>query len=112
MFNPSDYPEFVKNLPEADLPIENLQGWLQKGPNGLMLFLISHETVELPHHSHGDQWGMVVRGSLELTIGEETKLLSPGDSYFIPSGTMHGGTLHKGLRVIDFFDDPDRYQSK
>lgn len=43
-----------------------------------------------PRHSHPhEQTGYLVAGSLELTIGEETHLAGPGDSWCIPGGAPH-----------------------
>ncbi len=112
MFNPEEFPAFIHQLPEADLPVKNLQGWISRGKTGLLLFLISREEVHLPEHSHGDQWGIVVGGSMELTIGTVTRTMKKGDSYFIPAGVLHHAILHKGFQAIDYFDDPDRYREK
>ncbi len=68
--------------------------------------------MELPFHSHGAQWGTVVEGEIELTIGGETKTYSPGDSYSIPAGVEHGAQIKSGTRVIDVFEEADRYPIK
>ncbi len=107
-----EFPPFVRSLPEADLPIEGVRGWLLRSDVGLVLFLEATEEVDLPLHTHGDQWGIVVDGSMELTIGDEARTCRRGDSYVIPSGTPHGALLHAGLRLVDFFTDPDRYHPR
>jgi quercetin dioxygenase-like cupin family protein len=108
----STFPEFIKNLPEADLPVAGIRGWLLNSENGQLLFLQADETIRLPEHTHGDQWGIVVDGKMELTIGEKTNAYGQGDSYFIPAETPHKATLYKGFRVLDFFADKDRYRVK
>lgn len=112
MFNPSEFPEFIMNMPEADVPIENLDVRLLSGKNGSVVLITAIETVEVPMHSHGPQWGMCIDGTMELTLGDETRTLSKGESYNIPAGLEHGAILHKGMRVLDFFEDPDRYEEK
>ncbi len=106
------FPEFVKSLPEADIPVEGLRAWLLQGETMQALFLAAEKKVLLPKHAHGDQWGIVVGGKLELTIGEETRVLGRGDSYFIPAGVEHYGTLYPGFRAIDCFADRDRYRPR
>ncbi len=106
------FPDFVRALPEADLPFEGLRGWLQSGERGQLLFLEADAELEVAEHSHGNQWGIVVAGEMELTIGGETATFRQGDSYYIPAGVTHGATLRAGLRAIDFFEDKDRYKTK
>jgi len=49
---------------------------------------------------------------MRLTIGQETKIYSPGDHYFIPEGVIHSATFLTKVYVIDVFDDPQRYKIK
>lgn len=106
------YPEFIENLPEADLPVEGSRAWLFDGKNGQIMFLQADQKTVIPEHKHGDQWGIVIEGEMELTIGEKTEIYKQGDSYFIPAGTMHKAVLYKGFRVLDYFADKDRYKIK
>ncbi len=109
---PPQFPAFVKGLPEADLPIDGLRGWLLQSDSGELLFIEAEEDVNMPLHSHCDQWGFVVDGRIELTIGDDTRTYARGDSYVIPAGTLHGGLIHAGFRAVDFFTDRDRYQPR
>jgi quercetin dioxygenase-like cupin family protein len=106
------FPVFVRSLPEADLPLPGLRGWMQRGPSGLTVFLEAETDVDLPVHSHGDQWGTVVAGEIDLTIGDETVTYRAGDSYTIPAGTPHGGRILADFAAVDYFTDPDRYREK
>ena len=107
-----EFPPFVRALPEADIPVDGLRGWMLQSRDGQVLFLEAQGEVLLPLHSHGDQWGFVVEGAMELNIGGRTVTFSRGDSYFIPEGTLHGGKLHPGFRVVDYFADPERYKPR
>jgi hypothetical protein len=107
-----DFPAFVKNLPAADLPVDGIKGWLLLSNNGQVLFLETSQKVQIPEHSHGDQWGIVVEGEMELTIADKTETYRQGDSYFIPGGTVHRAILYAGFRALDFFADKNRYQVK
>lgn len=107
-----DFPEFIQNLPEADLPVDTVHGWLLNGENGQVLFIQTDETTKISEHKHGDQWGIVVMGELELTIGDKTGIYRQGDSYNIPAGTPHKAVLQKGFRALDIFADKDRYRTK
>ncbi|MFH0883008.1 MAG: cupin domain-containing protein [bacterium] len=106
------WPEFIHSLPEADLPMEGLRGWLLNGHDAQLLFLEALAEVNVSAHSHGAQWGMVVEGSMEFTMDGQTKTIRQGDSYSVPAGREHGALLHKGFRAIDVFADRDRYRVK
>ena len=56
--------------------------------------------------------GHVVEGEITFTIGGETKIYRPGDSYSIPAGVEHGAVIRAGTRVIDVFQEADRYPLK
>ena len=54
----------------------------------------------------------VVHGQLELTIGGETRTYGPGSPYFIPSGVVHSARIPAGTKIIEFFEEKDRYKLK
>jgi quercetin dioxygenase-like cupin family protein len=59
----------------------------------------------LPEHRHPhEQIGTVVKGEMELTIGGETRAVSAGGAYHIPSDTVHSARCLKGpAEVIEVF---------
>ncbi|MBZ0304183.1 MAG: cupin domain-containing protein [Anaerolineae bacterium] len=58
-------------------------------------------------HSHmNDQVGYVVYGRLEMTIGDQVKVLMPGDSYAIPGGIRHSARILVDSLTIDVFSPP------
>ena len=50
-----------------------------------------------------------MEGEIEFTIGGETKVYRASDSYSIPAGVEHGALIKSGTRVIDVFEEADRY---
>lgn len=106
------YPEFIKNLPEADLPVDRVTGYLFQGTHGQICFFDFQSDTEVPAHSHGNQWGVVLEGELSLTMNGETKVVRRGDSYFIPAGVVHSAVINQPCKVLDFFEDIDRYKAK
>ena len=108
------YPDFIKELPSMDVPFpENVvQTSAVRSDHGLGAFLTFLRDMELPPHSHGPQWGTVVEGEIELTIGGVTRTYTAGDSYDIPAGVVHGGQIKAGTRAIDVFAEADRYPIK
>jgi mannose-6-phosphate isomerase-like protein (cupin superfamily) len=107
-----EFPDFVRRLPRADLPFEGLRGWLLQSQWGQVLFNESDIELSVPAHTHGNQWGTVIDGRIELTIGGKKRLYQRGDSYFIPAGTTHSAVIYPGFRAVDYFEDKERYQTK
>jgi len=103
------YPNIIQSLPKINVPIPGVNGYLMQSDNNQLVFFEFNEDTEIPMHSHGAQWGIVVDGKIDLTIGGVTKTYRKGDSYTIRSGEEHGGKVYKGFKAIDFFEDKDRY---
>jgi quercetin dioxygenase-like cupin family protein len=47
----------------------------------------------------------VVRGQMEMRVGDETRVLTPGQTYTIPSNTLHAVVMtgSEGCVVMDIF---------
>jgi quercetin dioxygenase-like cupin family protein len=44
----------------------------------------------VPEHEHpAEQIGLCIRGSITFTIGDETRTLGPGGTWYVPSGVPH-----------------------
>lgn len=106
------YPELIRNLPEVDINIEGVRGWLLQSDNAQAVFFDIEPIARVPAHSHCAQWGIMIEGEMSLTIGNDTKRYKKGDWYFIPEGISHSATFHSRVNVIDFFDAADRYKAK
>jgi len=58
-------------------------------------------------HSHPhDQVGYVVSGSMQLTIGDESRTYLAGDSYYIPGDVPHSAVTSDNAVVVDVFCPP------
>jgi len=108
------FPDFITKFPGLDLPFPEdvVQTNAIVSEAGLVVFFTFHKDMDLPPHAHKAQWGSVIAGEIELTIGGETKTYRPGDSYFIPGGVTHSARITAGTRVIDVFEETDRYPLK
>jgi quercetin dioxygenase-like cupin family protein len=102
----------IINLGEADIPFEGAKAYLSQGDNHQILFMEFDKDVDLPEHSHGSQWAVVLEGRIDMTIGGIRKVYEKGDRYFIPSGVSHYGKIYAGYADITFFEDGDRYKRK
>lgn len=74
-----------------------MANWVRIEPNKVM-----------PRHQHPEeQLGVMLEGSMELTIGDETRMLKPGDAYTIPGNVPHHArTDDDGCLVLDVFSPP------
>lgn len=108
----SIFPEPVKNLPIADIPLKGVTAYISQSEDHQILFMEFKEDVELPEHSHEAQIGFVLEGKIELTIDGEKNEFRKGDRYYIPAGVKHSGKIFAGYADITYFDEPDRYLAK
>jgi|PersoiStandDraft_1058852.scaffolds.fasta_scaffold289572_1 mannose-6-phosphate isomerase-like protein (cupin superfamily) len=107
-----EFPDFIRKLPEADIPYAGLRGMLAQGDRGQMVFNEADTEVDVVEHSHGEQWGVVLEGRVDFIIRGQKQSYYAGDSYYIPAGVPHGVTFHPGARSLDFFSDRDRYPAR
>ncbi|MHC4660003.1 MAG: cupin domain-containing protein, partial [Planctomycetota bacterium] len=59
------FPEPIRNLPLADVPLDGLKAYLSQAEEHQILFMQFSEDVELPEHSHDSQWGVVLEGKID-----------------------------------------------
>jgi len=106
------YPEMIRTLPEVDIQVKGVRGWLLQTEDKQVVFFDMQPGCEVPPHSHCDQWGLVVEGEMRLVIGGKSRAYRKGDWYFIPEGVVHSATFLTKVNAIDIFDDPKRYRIK
>ena len=104
-----DFPEPIKTLPKADIPIEGLVAYLAQSETHQTLYMRFEKPVDLPEHSHADQVGFVLNGMIELTVAGEKRVYGKGESYHIPAGVPHSARVAENYADITVFMQPDRY---
>jgi quercetin dioxygenase-like cupin family protein len=58
----------------------------------------------VPRHDHPhEQVGYIVSGRMELTIGDEVRVIGPGDAYLMPSNVPHHTRALEDTVVVDVF---------
>jgi len=71
------------------------------GKNVMLSYVELTEGSEVPTHSHPhEQGGMVIEGEFEMWIGDERKVMRPGDMYMIAGGVPHGGRPVGGRAIV------------
>ena len=106
------FPEQIRSLPEADIPLEGIRAYLSQSNTHQIIFMTFEKNVDLPEHSHAAQIGIVLEGQIDLTIGGTKGSYTRGDRYYIPEGVPHSGKIHAVYADITFFNEPARYAAK
>ena len=106
------FPDFVRALPEIELPVAGARGWLIQGEKHQVVFVEFDRTIEFPEHTHDDQWEWPVAGRVVLRREGAATEHGPGDSFFIPAEVPHSATVYAGYKAMIVFNARDRYKAK
>ncbi|MDD5171265.1 MAG: cupin domain-containing protein [Syntrophales bacterium] len=106
------FPEPIRNLPEADMPVRGVRAYLSQARTHQVIFMQFSEDSEMPEHAHAAQAGIVIEGRIDLVIDGEKRTYLKGDRYHIPGGVKHSGKIYAGYAQVAFFAEPDRYRPK
>lgn len=101
------FPNIIKQLPEAGLGIEGLRIRISHADSHEVWFLESDIELDYPPHAHAAQWGVVLEGTIQVTMDNQTQCFSKGDRYFLPEGVEHSVKLSAGYAEIIFLNDPN-----
>lgn len=104
------FPDQIRNLPIADIPLEGLTAYLSQAEDHQILYMQFEKDVELPEHQHSDQIGFVLEGKIDLTIDGVDQTYTKGDRYHIAKGVRHSGFIYAGYADITVFMEPERYK--
>ena len=106
------FPEPILNLPEALMPLDGVKGYISQAENNQIVFMEFEKDVNIPEHSHGSQWEIVLHGKADVVINGKKKTYSVGDNFFIPANAPHSAKVYSGYASIAFFSDKNRYKPK
>lgn len=71
------------------------------GRNLMLSYLEMDAGAEVPLHRHPhEQGGVLLSGTLDLTIGDETRRVTPGSLFLIPSNVPHRAVAVDGPAVV------------
>ncbi|WP_109299106.1 cupin domain-containing protein [Aquimarina sp. AU474] len=84
---------------------EGVQRQIMGYDDQIMLVNVKFEEggVGVMHKHYHSQVTHVVSGEFKVTIGNETKILKGGDSFYIPPNVMHGAVCLASGVLIDVF---------
>ncbi len=106
------FPEIITDLPEARVPGEGVRAFLLQGEAKQVAFVTFDGDVDAPEEAHAAQWVVVLDGEVELTTAGEKAVYRRGDTYYIPAGVPHAARVKKGSRLLDLFDQADRFRPR
>ena len=97
----------VKDL-EAKKPLEGVQLRAIHGDRMTMVFFHLEPGVKVPEHSHPhEQMGTVLKGSIELVVEGEKRIVKMGEAYQIPSDAVHSGECGESpAEILEIFSPP------
>jgi quercetin dioxygenase-like cupin family protein len=74
------------------------------GRETLMVEFVLEKDAALPEHAHvQEQTGYLVKGKMKLFIGNSSRVLSPGDSWTIPSNVRHRAQIIEDSLAVEVF---------
>jgi len=93
--NENDYKDVLDKIQQKTLAY---------GDKSLMAEFRLEQGADLPRHSHPhEQTGYLVSGQIELTIGDETYRVKPGDSWCIAGNVEHKAKALEDSVAIEVF---------
>ena len=66
-------------------------------------------TYELHSHPH-EQMSVIVSGRMRLTVGNQVRVIGPGDMWYAPANVKHGGEIlgDEPVVFIDVYAPPSK----
>ncbi len=112
MSGTEDFPDFIKGLPEIEVPYPGCRGWLIQGTGQQVVLVAFERSVEVPAHSHAEQWEIVLSGEVTVDMDGARRTYHVGDNFFIGAGVQHSAVVSAGYRALMIFNSPNRYRRK
>lgn len=108
----SIFPNPIRLLPEAEIPVDGLEAHIAQGSNFQILFMSFEKDAVIPAHSHEEQWEIVLEGMVDVTMDNKTVRYQKGDRLHVPADVVHSAFVHKGFCSIAYFNQADRYKAR
>lgn len=110
---PGNYPDRIKALPLYD---GRFDAYKLEADGGAVLFASYPAGTSIPSHTHEtDNYGVITRGELVLTMNGESTRFGPGDWYHVPANTAHAADFEQDTDEIEFWfrhDTPPTAKSR
>ena len=98
---PGNYPDRIKKLPLYD---GRFDAYKLKAEGSDVLCASYPAGTSIPPHTHEtDNYGVITRGELILTMNGETTRIGVGDWYHVPADTEHAADFEMETDEIEFW---------
>lgn len=98
---PGKYPDKFKSLPIYD---GRFDAYKLAAINSDVLFASYPKGTEIEPHSHDtDNYGVITRGELILTMNGETSRVGVGEWYHVPTNVIHSAKFEQETDEIEFW---------
>ncbi len=98
---PGQYPDKIKQLPLYD---GRFDAYKLEAKNSDVLFASYPAGTTIPPHSHDtDNYGVITRGELILTMNGNTTRYQTGDWYHVPAHAEHAAEFKVDTDEIEFW---------
>lgn len=104
-------PESIKHFFNSSVLKEeivegNVKRYIYTGENiqVIIYYFPPHKVFPLHSHDKHEQMGFLYKGKMGFKVGEEERILNPGDFYRAPVGVIHNAwTFDKPSILVDLF---------
>ncbi len=97
----NDYPEKIQGLPPFEGPFEAYR-LAASGCDVLFASYPAGTKIE-PHTHDTENVGIITKGELLLTIGDEVQTIAAGEWYHVPAGAEHAAEFREDTAEIEFW---------
>lgn len=98
---PGQYPDKIKTLPLYD---GRFDAYRLSAENSDVLFASYPAGTSIPPHRHDtDNYGVITRGELLLTVAGETRRYGVGDWYHVAANVEHAARFEVDTDEIEFW---------
>lgn len=95
------YPDRIRSLPLYD---GRFDAYKLAAEGADVLFASYPAGTHIPAHCHDtDNYGVIIRGELSLTIGGQTRRYAAGDWYHVPAHAPHSASFAEETDEIEFW---------
>lgn len=100
---PGAYPEKIRTLPPYD---GRFDAYKLKAQGADVLFASYTAKQSIPEHAHEtENYGVVIRGAMYLTVDGEQRCYDIGSWYHIPANQKHAAQFVEDTDIIEFWFD-------
>src|SRR5258706_15957674 len=95
--------EKLASVPEEQIT-DNISRKVMSGKQGMMVWWHFKAGGHAAAHSHPhEQFSWMIKGRMDLRIGNETRSMVAGDVAVIPGGVEHEAVFPEDTEILDFF---------